>query len=102
MVQFFCDRVENITGKRRKCWLPAFSLFPVMFLKGFFLMVMKTRDCFVNGLTLYPTMQSVKTLKWKAFENIIGKGEMLYHFVHNILSRILHVTLCKKIIHDHE
>ena len=24
-------------GKRRKCWLPAFSPFPTMFLKGFFI-----------------------------------------------------------------
>ena len=27
------DRVENIVGKRRKCWLPAFSLFPHNVLK---------------------------------------------------------------------
>ena len=27
------DRVENIVGKVRKCWLPAFSPFPTMFFK---------------------------------------------------------------------
>ena len=27
------NRVENIVGKRRKCWLPAFSPFPTMFSK---------------------------------------------------------------------
>ena len=31
-------------GKRRKCWLPAFSPFPTMFSKAFFLSVIKTRD----------------------------------------------------------
>ena len=29
-------RVEN-SEKRRKCWLPAFSPFPTLFSKGFFL-----------------------------------------------------------------
>ena len=28
-------------GKRRKCWLPAFSLFPLMSLKGFFSISLK-------------------------------------------------------------
>ena len=32
-------------GKRRKCCLPAFSLFPTMFSKGFFFRVVKSRDC---------------------------------------------------------
>ena len=34
------DRVENIVGRRRKCWLPAFSPFPTMFSKGVFLRVL--------------------------------------------------------------
>ena len=34
--KFFLGWVENIVGKRRKCWLPAFSPFPIMFSKGFF------------------------------------------------------------------
>ena len=36
-------------GKRRKCWLPAFSLFPVMFSKYFFLRVVKSQDCVVKS-----------------------------------------------------
>ena len=36
-------------GKRRNCWLPAFSPFPTMFSKGFFLRVVKSRDCVVMG-----------------------------------------------------
>ena len=29
------DREEKNFGKRRKCWLPAFSPFPTMFSEGF-------------------------------------------------------------------
>ena len=36
-VQVVLHRIENIVGKRRKCWLPAFSSFPTLFSKGFFL-----------------------------------------------------------------
>ena len=34
MISVF-DRTENIGGKRRECWLPAFSPFSSMFSKGF-------------------------------------------------------------------
>ena len=44
MVSVF-DTIENIVGKGEKCWLPAFSPFPVMFLKGFFFGVVKSHDC---------------------------------------------------------
>ena len=36
-------------GKRRKCWFPAFSPFPTMFSKVFFLGVVKSRDRAVNS-----------------------------------------------------
>ena len=36
-------------GKRRKCWLPAFSPFPKMFSKGSFFRVVKSQDCVVKG-----------------------------------------------------
>ena len=35
-------------GKKRKCWLPAFSPFPTMFSKGFFFRVIKSWDCLVK------------------------------------------------------
>ena len=35
-------------GKRRKCWLSAFSSFPTMFSKGFLYSVVKSRDCVVE------------------------------------------------------
>ena len=35
--------VENIVGKKRKCWLPAFSPYSTMFSKGFFIKVVKSR-----------------------------------------------------------
>ena len=36
-------------GKRRKCWLPAFSPFPTMFSKGFYFWGVKSRDCVVKS-----------------------------------------------------
>ena len=36
VVQFLFDMVENIVGKKRKSWFPAFSPFPTMFSEGFF------------------------------------------------------------------
>ena len=41
---FDFDRVGKHCGKRRKCWLPAFSPFPTMFLKGFVPRVIKSGD----------------------------------------------------------
>ena len=46
------DRVENIGENGRKCWLPAFSLFPTMFSKGFFIRQVKSRDCFVTVMKI--------------------------------------------------
>ena len=34
-MKFIVEGVENIVGIRRKCWLPAFSPFPIVFSKGF-------------------------------------------------------------------
>ena len=48
-LKFVFGRVENIVGKRRKCWLPAFSPFPTMFSKGFFVRVVKSLDCVVKS-----------------------------------------------------
>ena len=39
--KFVLERVEKIVGKGEKCWLPAFSPFPIMFSKGFFFKVIK-------------------------------------------------------------
>ena len=47
--KFSLGCVENIVGKRRKCWLPAFSPCPTMFSKGFFLRVVKSWECVVKG-----------------------------------------------------
>ena len=45
---FVLGREENIIGKRRKIWLPAFSLFPTMFSKGFFFQVIKSHNFVVK------------------------------------------------------
>ena len=48
-LKFVFGRAENIVGKRKKCWLPAFSPFPTVFSKGFFPGVVKSQDCVVKG-----------------------------------------------------
>ena len=45
MMIYVLDRVENIVGKRKKCWLPKFSYFPTMFSKAFLSKVVKSWDC---------------------------------------------------------
>ena len=60
-------------GKRRKCWLPAFSLFPTIFSKAFFSRGVKSRDCvvIVNYLTDSPDFK--RALYKKPYENIVGR-----------------------------
>ena len=48
MISVF-DWVENTVGKGVKCWILAFSSFPTMFAKGFFLRVGKNWDCVVKS-----------------------------------------------------
>ena len=45
-LKFAQGSVENIVGK---CWFPAFSPFPTMFSKAFFLRVVKSQDCVGKG-----------------------------------------------------
>ena len=58
---FVLRRVENLVGKKRKCWLPAFSLFPTMFSKGFFQRVVKSQDSMVK--TFSPFMQGMSQIQ---------------------------------------
>ena len=44
-LKFVFGKGRKHCGKRRKCWLPAFSLFLTMFSKGFFIKVVKSRNC---------------------------------------------------------
>ena len=46
---FFLRKGRKHYVKRRKCCLPAFFPFPTTFSKGFFLRVVKSRDCVVKG-----------------------------------------------------
>ena len=48
-LNFLGGRVVNIVGKGENAGLPAFSPFPTMFSKGFFLHVVKSRDCVVKS-----------------------------------------------------
>ena len=46
--EILCGMGRKYCGKRRKCWLPAFSPFTAKFLKGFFLKIVTCRDCVVK------------------------------------------------------
>ena len=43
------ERCGTLCGKRRKCWLPAYSPFPATFSKGLLLRVVKSPDCVVKS-----------------------------------------------------
>ena len=49
MTIFRNDKSRKHFRKRRKCWLPAFSPFSIVFSKAFFFWVVKSRDCVVNS-----------------------------------------------------
>ena len=57
-LKFLLERVENIVGKGRNCWLPAFSPFPTVFSKGFLYRVIQSRDCVEKELSLLPAHSS--------------------------------------------
>ena len=46
-LKFDLESVKKHCEKWRKCWLPVFSPFPTMFLKGFSYSVIKSCDCVV-------------------------------------------------------
>ena len=64
-------------GKRKKCWLPAFSPFLTMFSKECFFKVIESWKCVVrvNKQSHALTRLVLITQRKKPFENIVGKGE---------------------------
>ena len=52
-------RVENIVGKRKKCRLPAFSPFPALFSKGFFVMASKFNVIRDNGSSCHKICKGI-------------------------------------------
>ena len=46
---FVYHMVENNDGNTENCWLPAFSYFPSIFLKGAFLRSIKVHHCTVQS-----------------------------------------------------
>ena len=55
---FFRSQGRNHYGKR-KCWISVFSPFPMMFLKAFFLEMVKTYHCLVNPFPIKPSFSHV-------------------------------------------
>ena len=53
MTKFVFDRVKDIEGEAENAaWLPAISFFLRKFSKGYFLKLVKSRDCVVKCLRL--------------------------------------------------
>ena len=70
------ERVGNIEGKK-KCWLPAFALFPKNDCKSFCLRIVKTWHSVVTGqqLTFNHLILTFDDPEKTAVENIEVKGE---------------------------
>ena len=67
-LKFCLGKLENIVGKKRKCWQTAFSSFPEMFSKGFFFKIIKSSDCVVQYLLTHShTMRPFDTPGKQAF-----------------------------------
>ena len=47
--KFVLRSVENIVGRRKKCWLTAFSPLPTIFSKAFLSRGVHSRDCVVKN-----------------------------------------------------
>ena len=72
--------------KRRKCWFPAFSSFPTMFSKDFFLKVMKSQDWIVNPFPnkpwfLHVCITSLSKTWWKKKKLLVMSNFFFSHSV---------------------
>ena len=50
-MKFDLGRIKSSVGKGKKCWLPAFFPFTIMFSKAFYLRVVKYLDCVAKELS---------------------------------------------------
>ena len=96
-------RVENIVGKRRKCWLTAFSTFPIMFSSFFFFFFFgggggKRGKALKVGIC----GKKLTTVKVQALENIFGKDKnsgyqhfLLFHTFYHYKDRYNQFSNCE-------
>ena len=70
------------SGKRRKCWLPAFSPFPRMVSKALRFRVIKTRDCAGKNKNVEMMVSDlIKIVVCKCFQYVLWKEFKFYHTV---------------------
>ena len=62
-VIFVMEMVENTMGKGENAGYQHFLLFPILFSKGCFLRVVKSRDCGVSELILHHAISSLNVLQ---------------------------------------
>ena len=70
-------------GKRRKCWLPAFSPFPKMFSKDSFLRVVKSWDCVGKSYAPFCRSTTHGYMRQKGFNTL---ARSISHFVSFLLA----------------
>ena len=68
-LKFVLGSIENIGGKRKKCWLPAFSPFLTMFSYACFPRGFKNRDCV--GVKQSLTIQGLDMCRFIKLEKIV-------------------------------
>ena len=66
-------------GKRRKCWLPAFSPFPTMFSKAFFNMVIRNLGLCGKELIKYQNLRLVHNESNGRKQNRYGSNNGIKH-----------------------
>ena len=69
-LKFVLGRIKKHCGKRRKCWLPAFSPFLTLFSKGYFLQVVKILDCVVRNEA---TVLQLSTNPFKSIDLLLNE-----------------------------
>ena len=67
-IEICSEKGRKHSGKRVKCWLPAFSSFPIIFSKGCLPRIVKSGDCVVKSYT---------GSSFGVYHFIVRKGEML-------------------------
>ena len=63
-------RVENILGKGEKCWLAAFSPFPIILSKALILKVVKSQDCVVKSYYIRESLKCFQFGKYSKFSHL--------------------------------
>ena len=82
-------------GKRRKCWLPAFSPFSTMFLKDFLYRIVKSHDSAVKSQTLVIMFSNLSepNLNQEVINQFFAKWQKFWLWIHLIWRPLIELEL---------